>query len=412
MATGPSTITGLPAAATITGSEKVPMDQGGNGASVQTSLLGLITGTVATTALTGAEIFQTDQSGTLKKVTLDQLITQQTASTSLAGTELFVLDQGGTTVKTTLAQLISQLTASTAIAGTELVTTLASSTPKKTTVSQLITQATASSAIAGTEVFSNVGAAYQQTTVAQLVTQATAAATPAVADKIPTTQSGNWRATTVGQLTSFCPYNSGGGTANAQTVTLSPVPSAYYTGMYIVYLPSNANTGATTINVNGLGTKNIFAYGAALLGGELQTNVPAELIYDGTQFQFINPNDATGSFTVTLATGWTTTPTGTVNWRIVKGRTAFLFFPSAVTGTSSAGTFICTGLPAALQPVTTKRVTVSLEDNSAVASIQSALVIAASGTFNGTLTLTTGGFTATASTKGFIAGTECSYTLD
>lgn len=383
MATGPSTITNLPAAATITGAEIIPMDQGGNGLSVQSSLLGLITGTAATTALTGAEIFQTDQGGTLKKVTLDQLITQQAASTTIAGTELVIVDQGGTTKKTTVAQLITQLSASSAIAGTELVETVAGTTPQKTTV-------------------------------AQLVTQATAAGNPASADLFPATQSGAWRSYTLSQIAAFSNYYTGGGTANAQTVTMSPVPTAYYAGMVIAYLPTAANTGAATINANSLGAKNIFAYGAALIGGELQTNVPAVLVYDGTQFQFINPNDATGSFTVTL-TGMSSATTGTLNWRIAHGKSVILTALADINNTSNATTLTLTGIPAAIQPTTTKYISFfnTRDSSSQVAGMLQITGASSTWTVGKGLTATSafpGAYTASGN-KGIGAGVY-TYTLD
>lgn len=82
-----------------------------------------------------------------------------------------------------------------------------------------------------------------------------------------------------------------GGTANALTLTLSPAASAYYAGMRVFFIASAANTGATTININSLGAKNIFKAGAsgptALQGGEIQTSQAVEVVYDGTQFNMI-----------------------------------------------------------------------------------------------------------------------------
>lgn len=76
-----------------------------------------------------------------------------------------------------------------------------------------------------------------------------------------------------------------GGTGNAITITLNPVPTGYVAGMHIAFLASAANSGAATINISGLGAKNIFSRGAALAGGELAINDLVTLTYDGTQFQ-------------------------------------------------------------------------------------------------------------------------------
>jgi hypothetical protein len=98
------------------------------------------------------------------------------------------------------------------------------------------------------------------------------------------------------------------GTANAITGSLAPAPSSYTTGLTVSIKPTATNTGATTINLNGLGAKNVFARGAACVGGELRINVPVTLFYDGTQFQVIGPDTSgffVGSFTrdLSLASG-------------------------------------------------------------------------------------------------------------
>ncbi len=83
-----------------------------------------------------------------------------------------------------------------------------------------------------------------------------------------------------------------GGTANAITAT-GPASYTYSASRPpIWFVPANTNTGATTINVtqsgaSALGAKNVFFNGVACVGGELRANVPAALIYDGTQFQII-----------------------------------------------------------------------------------------------------------------------------
>jgi len=65
-------------------------------------------------------------------------------------------------------------------------------------------------------------------------------------------------------------YVAGGGTANAQTVTFAPAITALTDGMAFRFKSSAANTGAATLNVNGLGGKPILgAGGSPLQGGEL-----------------------------------------------------------------------------------------------------------------------------------------------
>lgn len=77
------------------------------------------------------------------------------------------------------------------------------------------------------------------------------------------------------------------GSANAQIVT-NPVPITLGVGVIQWLLPIAANTGPTTLNVDNTGAKNIFYLTKALAFGELQIGVPAQVIYDGTQWNLIN----------------------------------------------------------------------------------------------------------------------------
>lgn len=108
-------------------------------------------------------------------------------------------------------------------------------------------------------------------------------------------------------------YATSGGTANAQTLTLSPVPSAYVAGMRIVFKAGATNTGATTINVNSLGVKTIKKDVAAadLDAGDITTGAIIELVYDGTYFQLVsrvNVNDIWQEIDLP-AESWTPTTT-------------------------------------------------------------------------------------------------------
>jgi len=80
-----------------------------------------------------------------------------------------------------------------------------------------------------------------------------------------------------------------GTVAGTNTVTASANPpiSAYSTGMVFVLTPASSNSGATTLNINSVGAKNIFNGGVACVGGELVSGVPVMVEYDGTQFNII-----------------------------------------------------------------------------------------------------------------------------
>ena len=82
----------------------------------------------------------------------------------------------------------------------------------------------------------------------------------------------------------------GAGSANAQTLTVSPAITAYSTGMVFNFTPGVANTGATTIAISGLTTKSITKCGTtALIANDLTTTAIAVILYDGTEFQLLNP---------------------------------------------------------------------------------------------------------------------------
>ena len=79
-----------------------------------------------------------------------------------------------------------------------------------------------------------------------------------------------------------------GGVANALSVTVNGLASLF-TGLVLVAIPAAANTGATTITVNGLAAANITIGSTALSAGAIAAGVAAQMIFDGTNFQLINP---------------------------------------------------------------------------------------------------------------------------
>ena len=76
-------------------------------------------------------------------------------------------------------------------------------------------------------------------------------------------------------------YGVTAGSANTYTLTLSPAPAAYTDGMGIVVKIHTTNTGAATINVNGLGVKPMVdGKGSALAVGKLKINAIYSLKYN------------------------------------------------------------------------------------------------------------------------------------
>ena len=79
------------------------------------------------------------------------------------------------------------------------------------------------------------------------------------------------------------------GSANTVVIAPSPAITAYAAYQEFTFKAAATNTGATTINVNALGTKNIYKNGtSALSGGEIVTGGIYTVTYDGTQFQLKN----------------------------------------------------------------------------------------------------------------------------
>ena len=78
-------------------------------------------------------------------------------------------------------------------------------------------------------------------------------------------------------------YGTTTGSANGYLLTVNDVTS-YFDGLLINIKANFTNTGASTINVNSLGAKNIFFKGSALPSGYISNGEQYSLIYDGTQF--------------------------------------------------------------------------------------------------------------------------------
>ena len=110
-------------------------------------------------------------------------------------------------------------------------------------------------------------------------------------------------------------YAAGGGTAQAQTLTLTPPITSQAAGTQVVYLPSVANTATgPTLAVNGLTALPITACGTSgLLAGDLSTTTIALLVSDGTNWQLKTPAITNcGSVVTTLQAGTGTPLAGAV----------------------------------------------------------------------------------------------------
>jgi hypothetical protein len=81
---------------------------------------------------------------------------------------------------------------------------------------------------------------------------------------------------------------------NTYTATLSPAITAYAsTHRYFIKF-TNGNTGASTLNLNGLGAKAIVKNGStALESGDISAGQVLELVYDGTNLQIMGNTRST-----------------------------------------------------------------------------------------------------------------------
>lgn len=164
-------------------------------------------------------------------------------------------------------------------------------------------------------------------------------------------------------LAQFMALPTAGGSANAQTITNTRACAAWFTGMWVCWMPQATNTAAMTIQPDGLAAKNVFANGAAALAGQVVLGIPAIGRYDGTQVQLINPQASKGAYTGTY-TGGATAPTGSINYMIsADGSTCTLRIPgSTFTATSNAATFTITGGPAIISPTNYQGIFIAVED--------------------------------------------------
>lgn len=88
-------------------------------------------------------------------------------------------------------------------------------------------------------------------------------------------------------------YASDTGSANAYAIAPAVAPSAYTTGAIYWFKAANANTGASTLNVNALGAKTIKKFSAGggvdLAAGDIVAGQLVEVVYDGTDMLMVSP---------------------------------------------------------------------------------------------------------------------------
>lgn len=82
-----------------------------------------------------------------------------------------------------------------------------------------------------------------------------------------------------------------GGTADVITLTPSPAITAYVAGQRFTFIAGGDNTGAVTVNVSGVGAKDVKlndGSATALAAGAIQGGSIVDIEYDGTNFLLLN----------------------------------------------------------------------------------------------------------------------------
>ena len=121
------------------------------------------------------------------------------------------------------------------------------------------------------------------------------------------------------------------GGANAAVIAPAPAVTSYVAGQVFHFKAAANSTGATTLNVSGLGTKAVQIGGAAISGASILTTGVTSVIYDGTQFQLISADRLNAS-------GDVVGPGSATNNSLAKfdGTTGKLLKDGAVIGTDVA----------------------------------------------------------------------------
>lgn len=82
-----------------------------------------------------------------------------------------------------------------------------------------------------------------------------------------------------------------------EAVEDNPAPAGYRDNMVVFFTAANSNTGASTVDVEGLGVKDIFLNGVALVAGAIIAGTRQEIIFDlaNDRFNLIKVGDVLGS---------------------------------------------------------------------------------------------------------------------
>jgi hypothetical protein len=166
------------------------------------------------------------------------------------------------------------------------------------------------------------------------------------------------------------------GGVNAYILNFTANFTAYADGIQLTWIPANTNTGASTINVNGLGVLNIVhPDGSVLFPGEITANQPVQILLKGGAFELLSAIHLSGVF-VPVWSGYAASPSTPASYRRSGNLVALSF---SVLATSTTTSLILTNLPALITPYyanTQKIPCLGMIDNGAnVTTISTAQVV-------------------------------------
>lgn len=146
------------------------------------------------------------------------------------------------------------------------------------------------------------------------------------------------------------------GTAAALVLTLQVAPDGLTKGDRYAFFSSQTNTGAMTLNINGLGAKSILQQdGAALNAGQVVAGTATTVIYDGAAFRlenYVSNPKFSGTLTVDAVEATTLTGahvgsgSGLTNLnatQLTSGTVADIRLPATMTGKTFSSAVTVTG---------------------------------------------------------------------
>jgi hypothetical protein len=131
---------------------------------------------------------------------------------------------------------------------------------------------------------------------------------------------------------------------NTYTATYVPTITEYEDGLKVLVRFTNGNSGASTINLNGLGAKTIVkGTSTALVSGDIPANTTLLLAYDGTNFVIVGSQLVNQFFDWSPTYGgFSTPPSGGVNRYCVQDKICNFYTMPTVNGTSNSATYTIT----------------------------------------------------------------------